>query len=47
VHGFEESGGASAFLVMKLVEGDDLSHPFARGEILIDEALNTTMAQVE
>ena len=38
IHGLEEAGGAR-FLVMELVEGEDLSQRISRGAIPIDEAL--------
>jgi serine/threonine-protein kinase len=37
IHGLEEAAG-SRFLVMELVEGEDLSARIARGAIPVDEA---------
>ena len=44
IHGLEEAGGAR-FLVMELVDGEDLSQRISRGAIPIDEAL-TIAAQI-
>jgi serine/threonine protein kinase len=38
IHGFEEAGG-QPFLVLELVEGEDLKERLARGAIVVDEAL--------